>query len=987
LRASGERYTPETLASLVAATGGMLQPGSAFRVRTENIVCVTQDRVRLLRSSAVVAYSDRPSESRRFDVLLLLHGTSGFTRDCGPNSVVESRALAAALDSCIHAVVAPDYLGMERRDLGRPDTAYDGLHPSLVGEATAIASLDAVRAVRRLVADDDGHACTTARVGLFGASQSGRAALWVERLAPYYARELMLVGGVAAVPATDLLAHAERDLSSVNSPTPFFAAMLTAMPPVRRHRGAVVAARARSRGPRPRGARHPLQPGQRGHRAGLARRHLRQDFLDAVQDDGLGATDACSCMVRDDDLLATSLERIPSTEPGYGLCFVVGERDDFILPEVARPAFTAPCARDLRLRYLECRGAGHVDAVFRLVRARDRRVPTRAIRRGGAHRHVRPRAGGALRGHAGEHPLTDARAGHFRGTHGPLRLVRMHAWLSVHSAPSLVAGPRSAAAGTAVSMSISAIVALLASLATAAPARAATYHIRPGDDFKARLRALVAGDEAILHAGTYDTGGFFEVTWSGTAERPIVVRAADGERPVLRGVSTQNVLNLGGTHFVLRGLEIVGGSHGIRLTNTADATFEDLRIHGTGDVGFSCNRPGITCARLTIRGCEIYDTAGTGEGMYLGCNDGTCTFRDSIVERNYLHDLRAGSQGDGIEVKTGSFGNVIRDNVIVRSKYPAITIYGYAGDGPPNVVERNLIWGTEDNGIQLVGQAIVRNNLVIGAGASGIASKPSQGFRPSHAVIVHNTVLGAGDACLRMNEWGGESGNVVANNALYCPGGIAMRASTGTGSASIAGNVVVGSLMSVSSGTSPGRSPAMDFEDAARGNLYPAAGSPLVGTAATAHAALDDFDLRLRDDGAPDVGAYERTAAGRAWVVAETFKGLGATPPPLDAGVPDAGPSDAGARPDAGDAPDGGRVVEDGGPFFDAGGRYDAGDAVGLGPGADARSPTGAEDGGCSCSVPAAARARACLNVPLALGLITGLALTARRRRLRSGSR
>ena len=54
--------------------------------------------------------------------------------------------------------------------------------------------------------------------------------------------------------------------------------------------------------------------------------------------------------------------------------------------------------------------------------------------------------------------------------------------------------------------------------------------------------------------------------------------------------------------------------------------------------------------------------------MYLGCNDNTCRITNSLIEGNYIHHLRSTSSGgnDGIEVKVGSYGNVIRDNVILK---------------------------------------------------------------------------------------------------------------------------------------------------------------------------------------------------------------------------------------------------------------------------------------------------------------------------------
>lgn len=68
--------------------------------------------------------------------------------------------------------------------------------------------------------------------------------------------------------------------------------------------------------------------------------------------------------------------------------------------------------------------------------------------------------------------------------------------------------------------------------------------------------------------------------------------------------------------------------------------------------------------------------SGTGEGLYIGCNDAGCTVSESVFEYNFIHDL-GGTQGDGIEIKTGSWGNTVRGNVIVGAGYPAITMYGF----------------------------------------------------------------------------------------------------------------------------------------------------------------------------------------------------------------------------------------------------------------------------------------------------------------------
>ena len=414
---------------------------------------------------------------------------------------------------------------------------------------------------------------------------------------------------------------------------------------------------------------------------------------------------------------------------------------------------------------------------------------------------------------------------------------------------------------------------VLALLFVAVPsaAEAQTYDIRPGDDLFARLRMLQPGDEVIVHAGTYATPGFFQVTWTGTAQAPIVVRGADGARPVIQGMPSQNVIDLSGSYFTLRNFEIRGGSHGIRLGATDHATFEDLVLHDLGDVGISCNRPGQDCSQITIRHNEIYNTgtSATGEGMYLGGNDATNIFRDSIVERNYIHDM-GGSQGDGIEVKTGASGVIVRDNVIIRAKYPAITMYGYAGTGPQNIVERNFISGTVDNGIQIVGQVIVRNNIVLGAGTNGIQSKLSQGQTPRDLVIAHNTVVMSGGPCLKSNDWAGAANQVVANNALYCPGGIAIDLNGGAPNAAVSGNVGLGTS-NAASGFRQGSSVAADLGSATK--PYPPAGSMLINAGDAAKAALEDFNGTIRSDGMPDVGAYEHTSTTNpGWDPTEGFK-------------------------------------------------------------------------------------------------------------------
>ena len=343
-------------------------------------------------------------------------------------------------------------------------------------------------------------------------------------------------------------------------------------------------------------------------------------------------------------------------------------------------------------------------------------------------------------------------------------------------------------------------------------------------------------------------------------------------------------------------------------------------IHNVGDVGISCNRPGNTYEDITIRRLHIHDTGtggGPGECMYLGCNNNDCQMWDSLIEFNWCHDTLAGSQGDGIELKTGSYNSVIRHNVVHDVKYPGITVYGTVDNKPANIVEGNAVWNVVDNGIQTVGDVIVRNNIVMSVGASGIAAKPSQGEIVENLEVVYNTVVGAGDACLRGNELPMGSNNVFANNALYCGATSAIKFPQGPGDAAVANNAVVGALNGQDMGTLDGIDPATAFLDADNMELYPSAQGPLVDAGSSDHSAAEDFNCLARDNGEPEIGAYDNAAspdANPGWVVQEGFKECaddggeitGTTGDPTSGGetTGDSGDTDGGETTSTTDGPD-----------------------------------------------------------------------------------
>ncbi|MGB5694243.1 MAG: right-handed parallel beta-helix repeat-containing protein [Polyangiales bacterium] len=397
----------------------------------------------------------------------------------------------------------------------------------------------------------------------------------------------------------------------------------------------------------------------------------------------------------------------------------------------------------------------------------------------------------------------------------------------------------------------------------------------PSDDIEAMINALGPGDELVLSGGTYNLTERFSFAIAGTDEAPIVIRAGDGETPHLhRPDASQNIIDIDDAQYVtIRGLEFSGGSAGIRISRARFLAIEECEVHDTGDVAIRANDSNVTYESLRIVGNHIHHTNNTGEGMYLGCNEGGCEVVNSLIEGNYVHHTNqpSVSQGDGIELKEGSFGNVIRDNVIHDTNYPCILTY--ASNGPPNVIERNLMWNCGDHGIQSAADATIRNNIILSANADGIAMQPHQSGSPSNLEVVHNTVVEADGNAMSLRGISGPI--VIANNALYAQIGQAFFVNGGTSGLVFEGNVGIGGVggsLSMLNGDLGADFVAASFAGEPPMDLFPAVGGTLVSAGSSAHVTFDDFNGTPRD-GVADVGAYAFSADGNpGWALSAAFK-------------------------------------------------------------------------------------------------------------------
>jgi dienelactone hydrolase len=352
------RFGRTTFERLLSAADITLPVELKYDAAVRLVTYITQDRGELLEATALVAYPDPAPMGEALEVLALLHGTSGFADGCGAGNDLLYQALGAALAATGRIVVVPDFLGL------RSDGKSTGFpHPYLNGQPTAIASLDALRAAARMPAEERGGACLQPRFAALGASQGGHAALWVERLAPYYAREWTFVGGAAAVPPADLVGESKNALLEVAPATSNAAAVFATVP---RWYGAgdrldeVLAEKfvtgldeilASACKPRVFNGVEDLSEA------------FTPELLDAVEEDGLQSFDPWGCFVSENGLTTTSVQSITNNDPSFGMLFVTGEVDDLVDTATERRAFATLCEQGMPLQYLECADAGHEDGI------------------------------------------------------------------------------------------------------------------------------------------------------------------------------------------------------------------------------------------------------------------------------------------------------------------------------------------------------------------------------------------------------------------------------------------------------------------------------------------------------------------------------------------------------------------------------------------------------------------------------------------------
>jgi hypothetical protein len=406
---------------------------------------------------------------------------------------------------------------------------------------------------------------------------------------------------------------------------------------------------------------------------------------------------------------------------------------------------------------------------------------------------------------------------------------------------------------------------------------------------------LRPGDLIRVQAGTYDLDVNLQLDGVRGSSTAWIGLEADGA-VVLRNSAVANVISVRDCAFLfLKGFEIThdnggaayGGWDGVdgvkfEQLNSENVAIDTCFIHDIGNVGVSSQVGEVR--GLIVYGCEIADCyTGIYLGYYEDVNKRYAHF--GRIARNYIHDCPPqdlDGTGYGIQIKGGSRGNVIEDNVLVDvagSSRAGIAVYHVSTDQQVyterNVLRRNLVHRSRGEGIYAAEGALIENNVIVDSGSVGIVlnRRDSGGWGAFYGnlEVRHNSVYRVNDPAGRGLTVGDSTFSapfVISNNLLAVEGAGQLAARGpgtfgGTGSQNVTFGGTSGSgLGSISV---PDMSAVQSTAFSANGFLRPAPGGALDDAGDPASATSGDYFEAARGS-RPDVGAFEEPGVAVALV-------------------------------------------------------------------------------------------------------------------------
>lgn len=159
------------------------------------------------------------------------------------------------------------------------------------------------------------------------------------------------------------------------------------------------------------------------------------------------------------------------------------------------------------------------------------------------------------------------------------------------------------------------------------------------------LAVVKPGTTISVHAGTYQP---FEVNaeCSGTEKAPVTIRAAKEEKPVIQSKKAIGIHLINVDNFVISGLEVVGGTHGIYYESTPDQGEKVLEnitiqncvvrnINGTHGICVYAANDKAPVKNITMENCEVFDCrCDSSESTVFNGNIDGFTIRNNKIHNN-----------------------------------------------------------------------------------------------------------------------------------------------------------------------------------------------------------------------------------------------------------------------------------------------------------------------------------------------------------------
>jgi len=311
----------------------------------------------------------------------------------------------------------------------------------------------------------------------------------------------------------------------------------------------------------------------------------------------------------------------------------------------------------------------------------------------------------------------------------------------------------------AVTIVIVGALAAVPVIALATPAEAASTTVSTASQLKAALKTAAPGDTITLADGTY-TGKFVAAT-DATAAAPITLVGSRAAVLTTGSTGSGYALNVTGDRWNLGGFTVATAKKGIVLDGSAGSRLEGLDVGNIGQeaVHVRENSTGVVIAGNAIHQTGLTDP-GYGEGIYVGSAAsnwgsvmGSASTPDRsdgvVIENNVIWATAA----EGIDVKEGTTGGVIRGNRFVDAGYSGANFADSWVDVKGNgyTIENNYGHGAYTDAFQV--------HVALAGWGTGNQFRQNGNLTgvPGYEVNVQSTAAGTVVACAASGAGGGLS--------------------------------------------------------------------------------------------------------------------------------------------------------------------------------------------------------------------------------------